>query len=91
MRFALILAAALAAAPAAAERGNPPPAKKENVVKRGGTAFAQDAKTGAKQAGKAYGDAGRSIGRGTVSFTKRLGREIKDSYRRTAKEAKETF
>ena len=90
MRLALILAAVLAAAPALAERGNPPPAKKENVVKRGGKAFAQE-KRGAKQAGKAYGDAGRSIGRGTVSFTKRLGREIKDSYRRTAKEAKETF
>lgn len=87
MRIALIVAL-LAVLPALAGESAP---KKENFFKRAGKAIASDAKAGAKQAGKAYGDLGRSIGRGTVNTTRQVGREMKDSSKRTAEAAKKEF
>jgi hypothetical protein len=91
MRIALILAAVLVALPAHSADPAPPPAEKENIFKRLGKQIARDAKSGAKQAGKAYGDMGRSAGRGTVDTTKQVGKEIKDSSKKTVRAAKETF
>jgi hypothetical protein len=91
MRLVLILAALALCTPAYASAAEAPPAQKENIFKRIGKQIARDAKSGAKQAGKAYGDFGRSAGRGTVNTTRQVGREVKDSSKRTAREAKETF
>jgi hypothetical protein len=91
MRLALILAAMLVVQPAWAAGSAAQPAQKENIFKRIGKQIARDAKAGTKQAGKAYGDFGRSTGRSTVDTTKRVGKEVKDSSKRTAKEARETF
>jgi hypothetical protein len=92
MRIALILAAVLVVAlPVQAADPSAPPAEKENIFKRLGKQIARDAKSGTKQAGKAYGDLGRSAGRSTVDTTKQVGKEIKDSSKKTVKAAKDTF
>ncbi len=84
--FAMVLAAACCAHAAEA-----PAPEKENFFKRLGKQIANDAKAGAKQAGKAYGDLGRSIGHGSKKTVKNLGHEIKESAEHTKKAAKETF
>jgi hypothetical protein len=85
----LVLVALIVGLPAAA--ADAPPPQKENFFKRAGKAIARDFKTGTKQAGKAYGDLGRSVGQGTVDTGKQFGREVKDSSKRTVKATKETF
>ena len=89
MRTALLFLALAAALPAAADGGAAP--ENDNFFKRLGRQIANDAKGGAKQAGKAYGDLGRSVGHGTVNTGKKVGSEIKDSSKRTVKAAKDTF
>ena len=89
MRTALLLLALAAALPAAADGGAAP--ENDSFFKRLGRQIASDAKGGAKQAGKAYGDLGRSVGHGTVNTGKKVGSEIKDSSKRTVKAAKDTF
>jgi hypothetical protein len=62
---------------------------KDNFFKRAATVFAHDAKTGGKQAGKAFKELGQDIGHGSKKAAKDIGQGMKESAQRTSKAAKE--
>jgi hypothetical protein len=87
-RIVLILALGLAA-PALA--GQPAPAQKENFFKRAGKQIGKDAKAGWKQAKKQYPESAKAGVRDGGRAAKRVGKEMQQSSKKTAKAAKETF
>ena len=71
--------------------GQPAAPQKENFFKRAGKQFARDAKAGWKQAKKQYPESAKAGARDGGRAAKRVGKEMQQSSRKTAKAAKETF
>jgi hypothetical protein len=65
------------------------PEGKDNFFKRAATVFAHDAKTGGKQAGKAFKQLGQDIGHGSKKAAKDIGQGVKESAQRTGKAIRE--
>jgi hypothetical protein len=87
----LALVAALTESAMATEPGPSQPPPHENFFKRAGKAIGHDAKAGWQQAKAGYKKGAKDIGHGTANATRRVGREMKDSARRTGAAVKQEF
>jgi hypothetical protein len=87
----LVLAAPLAQSATADEPKPSQPPAKENFFKRTGKTIGHDAKAGWQQAKAGYSKSAKDLGHRTGDATRRVGREMKESAKRTGEAFKQEF